>query len=74
MTPEKSFDCIAYKRAVQGRHVAETQGFTARQKTERRRRWLMESNHPVAQLWRKMNTRQKPAAVHDAVRLPQGDS
>ncbi len=74
MTSEKSFDCIAYKRAVQSRHVAETQGFTARQKTERRRQWLAESNHPAAQLWREMNSRQEPTTIHNAAQLSQGDS
>jgi hypothetical protein len=66
MTSEKPFDCIEYKRAVQCRHVAETQGISDRQKTERRQRWLKESDHPAARLWREMNAKQELTATPDA--------
>jgi hypothetical protein len=59
MTPDKPFDCIEYKRAVQCRHAAETQGISSRQKTERRQQWLKESDHPAARLWREMNVKQE---------------
>jgi hypothetical protein len=65
MSSDKPFDCIEYKRVVQCRHAAETQGVGARQKTERRQQWLKESNHPAAQLWREMNAKQELTA-HDA--------
>jgi hypothetical protein len=65
MNSERPFDCIEYKRAIQCRHAAETQGISAPQKTERRQRWLKESDHPAAQLWREMNARQI-LTTHDA--------
>jgi hypothetical protein len=65
MNSEKPFDCIEYKRAIQCRHAAETQDISARQRTERRQQWLMESDHPAARLWREMNAKRE-LTTHNA--------
>ena len=54
MTITKTFDCVEYKRAIQERHIAETQGLTPEQTAARRRQWLSESDNPAARLWREM--------------------
>ena len=59
MTITKAFDCVEYKYAIQERHIAETQGLTSEQKTQRRRQWLDESDNPAARLWREMALKQE---------------
>ena len=65
MTCDKPFDCIEYKRSIQCRLAAETQGISARQKRERRQQWLKESDHPAARLWREMSAK-RDLTTHDA--------
>lgn len=62
MTHIKSFDCVEYKRAIQDRHAAETQGLTPDQKMMRRQQWLKDSDNPAARLWREMISKQETVA------------
>ena len=62
MTKKKHFDCVAYKRAVQEKHFADTQGLSGEQKINARTQWLENSHNPAAKLWRRMT--QKREAAH----------
>jgi hypothetical protein len=63
MTISNAFDCVEYKHAIQERHIAETQGLTSEQKTQRRRQWLEQSDNPAAKLWREMVLKQAAQTV-----------
>jgi hypothetical protein len=60
----KPFDCVAYKRAIQEKHAAATQGLSPQEKTRQRRQWLSQSDNPAARLWREMKSKQEPVVSH----------
>ena len=62
MKYDKSFDCVAYKRAIQEKHLAATQGLSHRERARQRQQWLNQSDNPAVRLWRKMNAKQAPVA------------
>ena len=67
MTPEKDFDCIEYKRAIQRKHFAETRGMTSEQQAKRRQEWLRTSDNPAARAWRNLIAKQEAAASKTSV-------
>ena len=62
MKAEKPFDCVAYKRAVQEKHAAESRNLSAEEKLRRRKEWLDKSDNPAARVWREMG--RKKEALH----------
>ena len=60
---EKSFDCIAYKRAIQQKLFSESEGMTLEEKARQRTEWLATSNNPAAQLWRELQAKSKAPAA-----------
>ncbi len=61
MRPSKSFDCVAYKAAIQEKQAVATQGLSPLEKSRKRQRWLNESDTPAARLWREMDLKKKAA-------------
>lgn len=59
MNQVKTFDCVAYKCAIQEKHAAATQGLSDHEKTRQRQEWLHQSDNPAARLWREMSARQE---------------
>lgn len=58
MKMEKTFDCIAYKRAIQAKHAAANRGLSGEEKMRRRAEWLEDSDNPAARLWRDLVSRE----------------
>ena len=63
MNQARSFDCVAYKRAIQEKHEAATRGLSPHEKARQRQQWLNQSNNPAARLWREMISKQESAAA-----------
>jgi hypothetical protein len=62
MKKAKEFDCVRMKDEIQARLARQWRGLTDEEIRERIRRKLATSKSPIAQLWRKLQARDKKAA------------
>jgi hypothetical protein len=49
---KKAFDCVEFKRELQAKVAAKYKGMTLEESIEARRKWLDESDDPMAIWWR----------------------
>ena len=61
MTPDKTFDCIAMKDAIQAQHAKDYASMSHEERWKTIEARLAASDDIIAQKWRKLSSRQQAA-------------